>query len=56
MKNKKVNLRDKPENSSMITNQKELDQHSKIMEQMSTIQEIEKQGLIPDPQQYDSKE
>ncbi len=55
MKVKKGNLRDKPRNSSMINNEEELKRHSKIMEQMSTNQEIIEQDKIPDPQQDEKK-
>ncbi len=51
MEVKKENTKEKPMNGSMVNNEQELEEHSKIMEKMSTNQEIKKDDKIPDPQQ-----
>jgi hypothetical protein len=50
------NIRDKPKNSSMVNNEKELEQHSRVMEQMCTNTQIKKNNKTPDPNQFNNKE
>jgi hypothetical protein len=52
---KKQKRKDKPENSSMVNNEEELRNHSKIMENMSTNLQIKKNNKLLDPQQYEEK-
>ncbi|MBM6617000.1 hypothetical protein [Bacillus suaedaesalsae] len=44
--------RDMPENSSMVKDEQDLIKHSKIMENMITNTELEKEKQHPDPKQY----
>ncbi|WP_257351421.1 hypothetical protein [Pseudalkalibacillus decolorationis] len=47
---------DKPKNSSMVRNEKELQEHSKVMENISSNENVKKSGKTPDPEQHDEKE
>lgn len=47
---------DKPKNSSMVRNEEELKEHSKVMENMSTNEEVRKSGKSPDPKQHKEEE
>jgi hypothetical protein len=49
MKTRNNVLRQKPKYSSMVNSEKELEKHSKIMEQMDT-------NKIPDPKQFSDQE
>ncbi|WLD94014.1 hypothetical protein [Alkalihalobacillus sp. AL-G] len=46
----------KPKNSSMVRNEEELQDHSKIMEHVSSNVEVKKSGKTPDPEQHDDKD
>lgn len=47
---------DKPKNSSMTPNLKEMKEHGKVMEHMSTNENVKKSGKMPDPDQYEYEE
>ncbi|MGG1571898.1 hypothetical protein [Fictibacillus sp. NRS-1165] len=44
---------EKPKNSSMTPNFKEMKEHGRVMEKMSTNDNVEKSGKTPDPAQYE---
>lgn len=48
--------KDKPENSSMAPTFDEMKEHGKIMDHMSTNEEVRKSGKMPDPMQHDENE
>ena len=52
----KQNNEPKRKNSSMASNFEEMKEHGKIMEHVSTNEEVRKSGKTPDPQQHDKKE
>jgi hypothetical protein len=46
------NGQNKPKNSSMVQNEKELENHSNVMENMRTNKELKNAGKRPDPVQH----
>lgn len=51
----KKDEKNQPKNSSMVNNEKEMEEHGKIMEQMKTNKEVkEKDGERPDPKQHNN--
>ncbi|MCF6410983.1 hypothetical protein [Pseudalkalibacillus salsuginis] len=42
-------------NSFMVRNEKELKEHSKVMEHVSSNENVKKSGKIPDPEQHETK-
>ncbi|WP_349409539.1 hypothetical protein [Pseudalkalibacillus sp. SCS-8] len=45
-----------PKNSSMVSNEKELKEHSKVMENVSPNEDVKKSGKVPDPVQHEREE
>ncbi len=50
------NKGEEPKNSSMVRNEKELKEHSKVMENVSTNEDVRKSGKVPDPVQHEQEE
>ncbi|MCF6136118.1 hypothetical protein [Pseudalkalibacillus berkeleyi] len=44
-----------PKNSSMVNDEKELREHSKVMENVSSNEEVKKSGKTPDPVQHEQE-
>lgn len=53
---KQNNNEPKRKNSSMVSNFEEMKEHGKVMEHVSTNEEVHKSGKTPDPEQHDKKE
>ncbi|MGA4720600.1 hypothetical protein [Fictibacillus nanhaiensis] len=52
----KQNNEPKRKNSSMVSNFEEMKEHGKVMEHVSTNEEVRKSGKTPDPEQHDKEE
>ncbi|MGM7700096.1 hypothetical protein ACSVDE_00155 [Pseudalkalibacillus sp. Hm43] len=50
------NKGEEPKNSSMVRNEKEMKEHSKVMENVSTNEDVRKSGKTPDPVQHEQEE
>lgn len=46
----------KRKNSSMASNFEEMKEHGKVMEHVSSNEEVRKSGKTPDPKQHEKKE
>jgi hypothetical protein len=52
----KENKEPKRKNSSMASTYEEMKEHGKVMEHISTNEEVRKSGKTPDPKQHDKEE
>ncbi|MGP4082338.1 hypothetical protein ACTWQL_20825 [Pseudalkalibacillus sp. R45] len=52
----KKNKEEKTRNSEMVSNEKELKEHSKVMEHLSSNEDVKKSGKVPDPEQHKTEE
>jgi hypothetical protein len=52
----KRNERGKPENSSMVKDEKEMKEQGKTMEHLATNKEVKQEGKRPDPVQHNENE
>ncbi|WP_261130251.1 hypothetical protein [Bacillus sp. Marseille-Q3570] len=52
----KKNKEEKTRNSEMVSNEKELKEHSKVMEHLSSNEDVKKSGKVPDPEQHKTDE